>query len=105
LSLPFDQIVLYAVTSAMAGAALAWYVPDAAAAARYDPLAEAREERVRMLEAAAFERLKDRAEATKWLGRPHPALGDKSPKAAAAEVEGYEHAIGLLQGPKPMAVA
>ena len=103
LPLPFDQIVLAAVTGATAGAALAWYIPDAAAAARYDPLVEAREERARMLEAEARKRFGDPAAATDWLERPNPALGDKPPKTAAAEVEGYEHAIGLLRGPKPVA--
>jgi Protein of unknown function (DUF2384) len=103
LPLPFDQIVLAALTSAAAGAALAWYIPDAAAAAKYDPLAEAKEERARMLEAAALKRFSDPRLATDWLDRPNPALGNKPPRIAAAEVEGYEHAIGLLQGPKPVA--
>jgi hypothetical protein len=101
--LPFDQIFLTAATSATAGASLAWYIPQAAAAAKYDPLAEAKEERIAMLEAAARKRFHDPSAATDWLDRPHPALGNTPPKAAAADVEGFEHAIGLLQGPQTVA--
>jgi hypothetical protein len=102
LPLPFDHIVLTAMISATAGAALAWYVPQAAAAAKYDPLVEAREERIAMLEAAARKRFGDPAAATEWLDRPHPALKNMTPKAAVADVEEFEHAIGLLQGPQAM---
>jgi hypothetical protein len=101
-SLPFDHIVLTAVVSTTVGFSLAWYIPLAAAAAKYDPLAEAKEERIAMLEAAARKRFDGPAAATAWLEQSHPALGNKPPKAAAAEVEGFVHAIGLLQGPKAM---
>jgi hypothetical protein len=100
--LPLDQIILTAVMFAAGGAALAWYIPEAAAAARFDPLKEAKEERIALLEAAAGRRFDEPAEATAWLDRPNPALGNKPPKAAASEVEGFEHAISLLQGPKAM---
>jgi Protein of unknown function (DUF2384) len=95
-----DKIILTTVISAAVGFTLAWYIPEAAAAAKYDPLAEAKEERMRTLEAAARGRFGSSAAAADWLETRHPALGDKSPKAAAADVEGFGHAISLLQGPQ-----
>jgi hypothetical protein len=95
---PVDKIVLTTLINASVGFVFAWYIPRAAAATRPDPLVEAKEERIRALEAAALARFNSPAQATTWLEQPHPVLG-KSPKAAAAEVDGYEHAISLLQGP------
>jgi hypothetical protein len=95
---PVDKIVLTTLINASVGFVFAWYIPRAAAAARPDPLVEAKEERIRALEAAALARFNSPAQATAWLEQPHPVLG-KSPKAAAADVDGYEHAISLLQGP------
>jgi hypothetical protein len=100
--LPVDQILLTAAISATVGASLAWYIPDAAASTKYDPLTEARDERIRMLEAAALNHFDTPAAASEWLERPHRALGNKSPKAAAVDIEGFEHAIGLLQGPRAL---
>jgi len=95
-----DKIILTAVISAAAGLALAWYIPKAAATTLYDPLAEASNERVRAVEMAAQERL-DPAMAASWLDKELPILKGKSPRAAAAaHVEGLEHAISLLQGPQ-----
>jgi antitoxin Xre/MbcA/ParS-like protein len=99
-SLAIDKILLTAVINAAVGFVLAWYIPQAAAATRYDPLIEAREERIRMLEAATRTRFADPSAATAWLARPHAALDNRSPKAAAAEVEGFEQAMSLLQGPR-----
>jgi hypothetical protein len=97
-----DRIILTTVINAAIGFAFAWYLPQAAAAALYDPLAAASKERVRALETAAQLRLGNAAPG--WLDRQHPALGGVSPRAAAAaDVDGYESAISLLQG--PMAVA
>jgi hypothetical protein len=97
-----DKIILATVVNAVVGFALAWYIPQAATATRHDPLAEASEERVRALETAARARLDD-AVAAVWLDKPHPALGNKSPRAgAAADVGGFESAIGLLQGPREL---
>jgi uncharacterized protein (DUF2384 family) len=70
---------------------------------RPDPLAEAREERLRMLEAAALKRFRDAGKAAEWLEQPHAALDNKSPKEAAADVASFDHAISLLQGPKGLA--
>lgn len=98
-SAAIDRIVLTTIISATIGFVLAWYVPDAAAAAaaKPDPLTEAREERIRTLAAAARERFGDADAATAWLERPHRALDDRSPKAAAAELEGFEQAISMLR--------
>jgi uncharacterized protein (DUF2384 family) len=95
-----DRILLTVIISATVGFVLAWYIPDAAAAAKADPLTEAREERIRTLEAAALERFGNAAAAAHWLDRPHGGLGNKSPKTAAANVETFEQAINLLQGPQ-----
>jgi len=95
-----DKIILTAVISAAAGVALAWYIPKAAATALYCPLAEASNERVRAVETASQERL-GLAMAASWLDKELPILKGKSPRAAAAaNVEGLEHAISLLQGPQ-----
>jgi hypothetical protein len=96
-----DRIILTTVINASVGFALAWYIPKAAAAAKYDPLADASKERVRTLEAAAYARLG--GSAPTWLDQQHPALGGTSPRAAAAaDVDGYERATGLLQGPQAL---
>ena len=96
-----DKIILTAAINAAVGFVLAWYIPQAAAA-RYDPLAEAGKERVRALETEGRLRLGDAASAT-WLDKPHPVLGNRSPRAAAAaDVEGYERAVSLLQGPQAL---
>jgi hypothetical protein len=64
-------------------------------------MADASKERVRALETAAQARLGGSASA--WLDQQHPVLGGTSPRAAAAaDVEGYERAIGLLQGPQAL---
>jgi len=97
-----DKIILTTLINAAIGFALAWYLPQAAAAARYDPLADASKERVGALETAARLRLGNSAPA--WLDQPHPVLGSTSPRnAAAADVEGYERAVSLLQTPTAVA--
>jgi hypothetical protein len=98
-----DRICLNAIIGAAVGLALAWYIPEAASAAKYDPLAEAGKERARMLETAARERFGNADTAAGWLDRRHPALGGKSPRASAAEVDGFEHAISLLRTPQIVA--
>jgi hypothetical protein len=99
-SVAIDKIILTAVISAAAGLSLAWYIPKAAATTLYDPLAEASNERVRAVEMASQERWGP-AMAASWLDKELPILKGKSPRAAAAaDVEGLEHAISLLQGPQ-----
>jgi hypothetical protein len=98
-----DRIVLTGLINAAVGFVLAWYIPKAAAAANYDPMTSARDERLRTLATAARTRLGETAAAA-WLDAPHAALGTQSPRAlAAASVEGFERAWSLLQG--PLAVA
>ena len=97
-----DRIVLTTAINAAVGFAFGWYVPRAAAAAQYDPLAEASAERVRTLQAAARARLGDTA-ATAWIDKPHPSLASKAPRAAAAtDVDGLERAVSLLHGPQAL---
>lgn len=103
-SAAIDRIILTTIITTTIGFALAWYIPDAAAAAaaKPDPLAGAREERIRTLAAAAHERFGDPTAAAAWLEQPHRGLDDKSPKVAAADVEGFEHAISMLHGPQAL---
>jgi hypothetical protein len=100
----FDMIALAALMSAVVGGVLAWYVPAAAAAAKVDPLAEALEERTHKLEMAAAARFGDTAAADRWMDQPLPALEQQSPRQAARGIDGFEHAMALLQqGPRAIA--
>jgi hypothetical protein len=101
-SMAVDRIILSAVLNGAVGCVLAWYIPEAAAA-KIDPLAEVKEERLRVLTARAVARFGTSEAATDWIERPNLALGNKSPRAAAADIDGFEHAISLLQGPQAMA--
>jgi hypothetical protein len=100
-SMAIDRIVLTAVIDAGIGFVLGLYIPKAAAA-KSDPLAGVKEERVRTLEARALARFGSSVAATDWLEQPNLALGNKSPRAAAVNVDGFEHAVSLLQGPRPL---
>jgi len=100
-----DKVVLTAVVSAGIGLWLACYIPRAAAEARYDPLAEARDDRVRTLQAAAMEHFGDTAASTAWLEKPNVVLEGKAPKVAAEQLDGFERAIALLHGPKMLDAA
>jgi len=51
-----DFIALATLFTAVVGASLAWYLPQAAASHRYDPMAEALNARIAMLGAAALDR-------------------------------------------------
>ena len=51
-----DFIALATLFTAVVGASLAWYLPQAAASRRYDPMAEALNARIAMLGAAALDR-------------------------------------------------
>jgi uncharacterized protein (DUF2384 family) len=106
VSLVGDQILLKAAISAVVGFSLAWYIPEAAAKAkaRSDPLTQAKRERIGLLEAAAFRRFGDTTAATDWLEQPHGTLDGRSPRLAAADVEGYEKAVSLLQCPQAVLV-
>src|SRR5262249_28537976 len=59
--------------------------------------------RVRALETMAKVQLGD-ADAAIWLDKLHPALANRSPRAAAAaDIAGFESAIALLHGPTALA--
>jgi hypothetical protein len=100
----YDLIILVVFFGAVIGGSLAWYIP-AAAPRKYDPLAAAKAERLAALRAAARKRFGDVALAEQWLGQPHAAFQNKPPIGAAATVEGYLQALGLLQGARPALVA
>ncbi|MCK1651575.1 hypothetical protein IVA88_09010 [Bradyrhizobium sp. 149] len=96
-----DRIILTTLINAAVGFALAWYIPQAAAALRYDPLVNESQERVRALQTAAQARLGGAAAV--WLDQQHPVLDGVSPRlAAAAGADGFERAIALLQGPQSL---
>jgi hypothetical protein len=96
-----DRIILTVVYGAAVGFVLGWYIPKTAAI-KIDPLADSKEERVRTLETKALAQFGTSITATNWLDKPNPVLGDKSPRVAAADVDGFEHAVSLLQGsPEP----
>jgi hypothetical protein len=100
--MPIDRIILTAVYGAAVGFALGWYIPKTAGV-KFDPPAD-REERVRTLEIEALAQFGNSTAATDWLDKPNPLLGQKSPRLAAADVDGFECAIRLLQGPQELAV-
>jgi hypothetical protein len=99
----FDFIALVTLFGAVVGASLAWYLPQAAASRRYDPMAEARKARIAMLRAAAVDRFRNAELADQWLTRPHPSLDNRAPREAATDIDFCIKALGLLQG--PLAVA
>jgi Protein of unknown function (DUF2384) len=92
-----DFTGLVTLFGAVMGASLAWYLPEAAASPRFDPLAEARDARVAMLRVATLERFGDVKSAQQWLAQPHPALGNRAPEQAAAHIELFARVLGLLQ--------
>jgi hypothetical protein len=101
-SAAMDRIILTALVNAVVGFVLGWYIPKAAAT-KFDPLAHAEDERVRMLELKALARFGNSAVATSWLEKPNVALGNSSPRAAAADIDGFEDALSLLQDPQAVA--
>jgi hypothetical protein len=98
-----DFVILVTLFAAVAGASLSWYLPQAAASRRCDPMAEAQRARVAMLRAAAVERFTNADAAERWLARPQPSLDNRAPIDATADIELCVKALGLLQG--PLAVA
>ena len=78
-----DFIALATLFTAVVGASLAWYLPQAAASRRYDPMAEALNARIAMLGAAALDRFGKADLAGQWLARPHPSLDNRTPRDAA----------------------
>jgi Protein of unknown function (DUF2384) len=99
----FDYIILVTLLGATVGASLAWYLPKAAAYRCYNPQVEAQKTRIATLRTLAVKRFGKEEPAEQWLAQPHPALDNHSPNDAAADIEFYAKALGLLQ--TPLAVA
>jgi hypothetical protein len=100
-----DFIVLVTLFGAVVGASQAWYLPKAAACPRCKPLAEAKEARIATLRAAALDRFGNEESAERWLEQRHPALDNRSPEDAAADIELFPTVLGLLQVQLKLAVA
>lgn len=102
----WDFIVLVTLFTAVVGGSLSWYLPRAASSRRPDPMAEAQKARSLTLRAAALDWFKNAAVAEQWLARPDPALDGRAPMEAAADIELYIKALGLLHQPhQPLAIA
>jgi hypothetical protein len=96
-----DVIALATLFTAVVGASLAWYLPQAAASRRYDPMAEALN-----AQCSGLPLWTGNADLTdQWLTRPHPSLDNRTPRDAAAEIELFIRALGLLHGPRAVAAA
>jgi hypothetical protein len=100
-----DFIALVTLFAAVAGASLAWYVPQAAASRRDDPMTEARNARLVMLRNTAADRFRNAELADQWLARPQPSLDNRTPGDAAADIELFIRALGLLYSPVAAAAA
>jgi Protein of unknown function (DUF2384) len=100
-----DFIALATLSTAVVGASLAWYLPQAAASRRYDPMAEALNARTQCSGLAALDRFGNADLADQWLARPHPSLDNRTPRDAAAAIELFIRALGLLQRPRAVAAA
>jgi hypothetical protein len=92
----YDTLSLAAITGAVIGASLGWYIPQAAENT-IDLNTEAQRARVLVLADKALNHFPTEAEAQNWLSAPHPALGGKTPKQAAADLGMFERTLGLLQ--------
>ena len=91
-----DYVLLVTALGAAVGGSLGWYVPKAVSECRYDPLDEAKKERVLSLEAMAAEQFDSFDKAQAWLSTPLALLQNMAPTAAAATIEGYQDAVALL---------
>ncbi len=100
-----DWVLLVTVLGTVVGASLGWYLPDAAATRKYNPLNDAKKERALSLEAMATERFDSYDTADEWLKTPLPLLKGIAPIAAAATIEGYQDAVALLHRPTQPAPA
>jgi hypothetical protein len=100
-----DFIALATLFTAVVGASLAWYLPQAAASRRCDPMAEARNARIAMLKAAALACFGNADLADQWLTRPHSSLDGRTPRDSAAEIELFPRVLGLLHRPLEVVAA
>jgi hypothetical protein len=98
-----DRILLQSVICTIIGLSLGWYLPKIATIERLLHPAGDNARRAQALEREATERFGSAAAANQWLEAPHPALGGKSPRAAAGGVDGHQQAMALLRGPQEIA--
>jgi uncharacterized protein (DUF2384 family) len=98
-----DHLVLKYVIVTIIGLSLGWYIPEIAAIENLRHPLNSNARRVQALETAAAARFGTAAAADQWLDAPHPALGGKSPRAAAGAVDGHQPAMALLRGPQEIA--
>jgi len=96
-----DYVLLITALGMVIGASLGWYIPEAVSQSRYDPLDDAKKERILSLEALAAEKFDSFDQAQKWLVTPLALLKDMAPSAAAATIEGYQEAVTLLHRGSP----
>jgi hypothetical protein len=99
--LPVDEIILITGYNMVVGFVLGWYIPKAIATSS-DPVAD-QEQRVRTLQIKALARFGNRTAAADWLDKPTPLLGHESPRQATSDVDKFERAIHLLEGPGKVA--
>jgi Protein of unknown function (DUF2384) len=91
----FDFVALVTLFGAVMS--LAWYLPRAAEAGLYDPLTKAREARLEILLTAALKQFGSEESAGRWMAQPCRALGNRTPKEAASDIELFPQLLGILQ--------
>ena len=91
-----DMVLFNAALGLVIGASLAWYIPDAAAANKYDPIADVLAARISSLKAAAAKKYGSEDAAERWVEKPNSALNDRPPKGVVADIAMYEKAVTLL---------
>ena len=96
-----DFVILVGIMGFAVGASLAWYIPRNAVRQSYDPLRDARDNRVRSIKVLAAERFSDPQDAERWLQTAIPSLQNLSPVAAVAEARNYEEVLRLMNGMSP----
>lgn len=96
-----DFVILVGIMGFAVGASLAWYIPRNAVRQSYDPLRDARDNRVRSIKVLAAERFSDPQDAERWLQTAIPSLQNLSPVAAVAEARNYEEILRLMNGMSP----
>ena len=99
----YDYVIFFTALGVAIGTSLAWYIPEAAASAKYDPLADALEARVQVLKAEATRSFGNAESAVRWIDQPNAGLDNQSPRAAAADIATFEKAVVLLSSPPPAA--
>jgi hypothetical protein len=100
----YDYVIFFTLLGSAIGASLAWYIPEAAASAKYDPLADALEARVQVLKAEATRSFGNTEAAERWMNQPNAGLDNQSPRAASTDIASFEKAVALLNNRAPALV-